>query len=33
MEALRDFLQPVAVSFEKKDKFELKWVPGGPWHD
>ena len=33
MEALRDFLQPVAVSCEKKDKFEFKWVPGGPWHD
>jgi predicted nucleotidyltransferase component of viral defense system len=33
MEALRDFLQPVAVSCEKKDKFELEWVAGGPWHD
>ena len=33
MKALRDFLQPVAVSYEKKDKFKLKWPPGGPWHD
>jgi predicted nucleotidyltransferase component of viral defense system len=31
MKALRDFLQPVAESCEKKDKFELKWPPGGPW--
>jgi predicted nucleotidyltransferase component of viral defense system len=33
MEALHDFLHPLAVSCEKKDKFELKWAPGGPWHD
>ena len=33
MKAIRDFLQPVAVSYEKKDKFKLKWAPGGPWHD
>ena len=33
MKALRDFLQPVAVSYEKKEKFALKWTPGGPWHD
>ena len=32
MKALRDFLQPVAVSCEKKDKFKLKWPNGGPWH-
>ncbi len=33
MKALGDFLQPVADSYEKKDKFDLKWAPGGPWHD
>jgi hypothetical protein len=32
MKAIRDFLQPVAVSYERKDKFKLKWPNGGPWY-
>lgn len=33
MKALQGFLQPVVLSCEKKDKFNLKWAPGGPWLD
>jgi predicted nucleotidyltransferase component of viral defense system len=33
MKALCEFLQPVAESCEKKDKFKLKWSNGGPWND
>ena len=33
MVALHDFLFPVATACESKDEFNLKWPPGGPWHD
>jgi hypothetical protein len=33
MIALHDFLFPLAMACESKNEFNLKWLPGGPWHD
>lgn len=31
MNAIQDFLRPIAQACEANQSFELKWSPGGPW--
>ena len=31
MNAIREFLRPIAQAFEANQPFEPKWSPGGPW--